>query len=533
MADIKPFLNKIKTAIYGKEVRGSIHDGIDAINKETEESTKITKETERRQGVVEQQFDDVLASWSDDTPSDNAETVSSRTNRETGKNYKTLGQRLDLENKKVTEQLSETTIHMNGQSATVLNRQPEFTVVIIDDDTRRELYDNFFPFLQRKNIPITAAAITSRIGNHNSHITLNEFNEMKNSGLVEFVNHTHDHVHLAELNTEQEIDYQIRKAEEWLRNHGVFTRHLVYPFGSFDERVRRIAAKYVDSGSRSGGDIFDPKHEILDSYRIRRISFEWEISDILEKIDEAKNKNGLLVINTHAHYETSVINKLEEIINYVESLGGVFKKFSEAYADFGNVLELREGERLLAGISATGYLGGLGKGYHLYRMGELGDDIYIDEPPTRYPQSQYSSTIITPGMSQRGGWPSPGTLTTSRHGNESYTFQELRPLNSMEVIRRYWDVEKNRWSEFESVAGFTIRRDVSTPEIPAKESRLINIESPIFEGGKSLIVNPDFNLPNGLTFDCRARNDVCSIRLINATDNTIKSVSGIWVIKIL
>ena len=107
MADIKPFLNKIKSAVFGKDVRGSLHDGLEAVNKETEDATALSKDTERRQVAVENQFDDVLSGWSDDRPVDNAETISSRTNRETGEKYETLGNRLDEENKKVSFKLSE------------------------------------------------------------------------------------------------------------------------------------------------------------------------------------------------------------------------------------------------------------------------------------------------------------------------------------------------------------------------------------------------------------------------------------------
>ena len=40
MANIKTHLDKIKNALFGQEVRGSIHDGIDAINKEVEGTTE-------------------------------------------------------------------------------------------------------------------------------------------------------------------------------------------------------------------------------------------------------------------------------------------------------------------------------------------------------------------------------------------------------------------------------------------------------------------------------------------------------------
>src|SRR5699024_5212667 len=112
MADIKPFLNKIKSAVFGKDVRGSLHDGLEAVNKETEDATALSKDTERRQVAVENQFDDVLSGWSDDRPIDNAETIASRTNRETGKNYRTLGDRLDAENKLLNKQLTDMSINV-------------------------------------------------------------------------------------------------------------------------------------------------------------------------------------------------------------------------------------------------------------------------------------------------------------------------------------------------------------------------------------------------------------------------------------
>ena len=36
MADIQNYLNNIKNALFGRDVRSSIHDGIDAINKEVQ-----------------------------------------------------------------------------------------------------------------------------------------------------------------------------------------------------------------------------------------------------------------------------------------------------------------------------------------------------------------------------------------------------------------------------------------------------------------------------------------------------------------
>src|SRR5690625_51679 len=108
MADIRHLLDKIRKAIYGKEVRGSLADGLEAVNNEVKDATEVAVNVEQRQDAVEQQFDDVLNEWTGDQPISNEETIAARTNRNTGENWTTIGQRMDEENKKVTEQLAET-----------------------------------------------------------------------------------------------------------------------------------------------------------------------------------------------------------------------------------------------------------------------------------------------------------------------------------------------------------------------------------------------------------------------------------------
>ncbi|MED4892496.1 hypothetical protein ABEU85_07630, partial [Heyndrickxia faecalis] len=105
MANISEYISKIKTAIYGKDVRGSLADGLDAVNKETEAATALAQETEQRQTSIEKQFDDQIANMTLDDPS-SAELVAARTNVNTGKSYDTIGRRLDAEHADVTAQLA-------------------------------------------------------------------------------------------------------------------------------------------------------------------------------------------------------------------------------------------------------------------------------------------------------------------------------------------------------------------------------------------------------------------------------------------
>lgn len=83
MANIKKHLDNIKGALFGKDVRSSIHDGIDAINKEVESTTN-------RQEHLEGTFDQLIIN----SGNSNAEIVDARVG-ENGKSYAKLGDRLD------------------------------------------------------------------------------------------------------------------------------------------------------------------------------------------------------------------------------------------------------------------------------------------------------------------------------------------------------------------------------------------------------------------------------------------------------
>lgn len=83
MAKIINYLNDIKNAMFGKDVRSSIHDGIAAINEEVESTTA-------RQKVLDSTFEQLTIN----AGSSNAEVVAARVD-ESGKSHDTLGKRLN------------------------------------------------------------------------------------------------------------------------------------------------------------------------------------------------------------------------------------------------------------------------------------------------------------------------------------------------------------------------------------------------------------------------------------------------------
>lgn len=86
MANIQKYLNDILKAIYGKHVRGSIHDAIDAINKEVESTTG-------KQDYLDNKFTQLIIN----AGNSNAEIVDARVDNTTNppRTYTTLGERLD------------------------------------------------------------------------------------------------------------------------------------------------------------------------------------------------------------------------------------------------------------------------------------------------------------------------------------------------------------------------------------------------------------------------------------------------------
>src|SRR5690625_1518791 len=62
MANIDKELNDIKNAVYGREVRGSIHDGIKKINEEVEDSTETSEQAKHQVENIQEQVDNLVVS---------------------------------------------------------------------------------------------------------------------------------------------------------------------------------------------------------------------------------------------------------------------------------------------------------------------------------------------------------------------------------------------------------------------------------------------------------------------------------------
>ena len=403
------------------------------------ESTKVLLESKKindKNTDVQKQIDKLIL----ESGTSDAEVVNARSN-------------FDTLNSRITQSLNNVNNALSSNNTTYTKERTKGTLVILDDDTMKPSYNLLYPFAKEHNIKITLAAISGKILEDNtSHIDLNEFKEMRDDPLVEFVNHTHTHPRLANL-TEDEIDYEIKTCEEFLSRNGVYTKHLVYPYGSVNDLVKQVAARYTNSASKSNGLNITPSSEVLDMYQLNRIVFEESESTFKSRIDDAARSGGCVLINSHSQYDTFDFNKLLRIVNMAKDAGLDIVHYTEAFQRFKNAVEIRkENGELVGGVSSGGITEGIFKQEHKFlQPSEV--SVTNNSLPSEYPNLLVTSFNITNKDKNEKGWPEAGRIFNYRSGPDDYTFQLLHVVNSKTVLKRFWDTSHTEWSEWGEIGG--------------------------------------------------------------------------------
>lgn len=456
MANINKELNQIKNAVYGREVRGSIHDGIEKINEETEKATELTADTKRRQESVEQQFDDLQNDYSNDSPSD-AEIVAARTNAETSENHSTIGRRMDAEYKKVTSQLAKTDHQTFNSNA--INRWDNAgpMITIHDDDGNRGFYTKVFEVAKEYNIPITSAIITNRAMGfpgderpyNNRYYHYTEVMDMKESGLVEFVSHTHNHPLNMNDESRELLHEEFVDSRNFMKKWGMNHRVVVIPGGHINDKVIEEARQVYEYMTTYGGlnKVVSPP---FSNYEIPRVNFDQDIDSVKSYIDEAYEKNAWIILRTHVDQAESYSNeKFREIIEYAQSLDFKFVTTEEGIRHHSNILEIKRNEV----ISADGEI-------HSDRLGKVVVDksssITGDTPITYFTPETVTHSIVRasqdgfPGVSNEIGLLETIRMSENEKRWSAQKYYPLRTEINTEYIR-YWDETTDNWTKWENI----------------------------------------------------------------------------------
>lgn len=198
--------------------------------------------------------------------------------------------------------------------------------------------------LRRHNVPATCAVIT---GDGLSEEKKNAYLDMQNNYGWEIASHSIDSTLLGTI-SESDCERYLEKSKKILVDAGFNVNGVVYPSGSANQNVRRLAKKYYQYGcnynDKVNVDLF------LDSFSISRIPLGAFYTDATHNtleyykscVDKAVESNGWCVFCLHPYkedFDETQQRYLEELIEYIESLNVEMVTLSKGYEVFGNIIE--------------------------------------------------------------------------------------------------------------------------------------------------------------------------------------------------
>src|SRR5699024_9096210 len=187
-------------------------------------------------------------------------------------------------------------------------------ITITDDDSDQGFYSILFELAKEYGIPMTSAIITNgamgfpggkpheKEPGAKMKYSFEQAMEMRESGLIEFISHTHDHKDLTKI-PNREIREDFEKSRNFMKKWGFNYRGLVYPFGNYNDRVLSVAKEFFDySPGALGSTVFNSMVVTppINNYTLPRQNInKASLEEIKGLIDETVEKNGWLILLGH------------------------------------------------------------------------------------------------------------------------------------------------------------------------------------------------------------------------------------------
>ena len=214
-------------------------------------------------------------------------------------------------------------VHPKDFKKDILQKKNERKILLTVDDGLTSFYENAWPILKEKNIPLILFVNTREVGAYN-YMNWDQIKELSNSNNVEIGNHSHSHEYLVDENAEtikKDILKSIKIFKEKLGQNSEF---FSYPFGEYSLEVKKIIKdfgfKYA-FGQHSG--VIDETKDL------------WELPrfPINEKYGEIQRFNTLMKtlpfkyksITPEDRYLLQTKNPPKVIINFKENIRNLNK----------------------------------------------------------------------------------------------------------------------------------------------------------------------------------------------------------------
>jgi|GEM_PF-6811588 len=400
---------------------------------------------------VQEQFDKVVA----EAGSNNPEVVNARGGEVN------LNVRLD----KVTTQLADTASTLNAtQQGENVNLQGGIRlgirtkspiITFTSDDGRLEDYTKMKPLFQAKGIPLTMGIIADGAYGNGVRMSIAQIKELLGLGW-EVASHTVTHPTLSGL-TDQQIENELKNSKMSLEStFGIPIKHVIYPYGAHDIRVRNTARKYYRSGTST-----NPGHnaEVHKTYALNRVALGsffdiattgYPATNTLEyykrRVDEAIANNAWLIFMMHTwspDHDATQQQHISDLIDYIKSKIVPIMNVEDALNRVGNLMDIGDhGSEEYFSVGSTGKTE-----TNLSYRKRASTGLNASSLLSSFEKNMVTATPFT--VADNAGFPeNAGILETYNLSGADYAFQIFNHYDSDKVYRRRWVVANNNWSSW-------------------------------------------------------------------------------------
>ena len=330
----------------------------------------------------------------------------------------------------------------------VRNKTIQSAAVFIDDDGRREVLTKLKPIFEEEGVPLTLAIISGSVGKPD-FINKTELLEFQEKGW-EIASHTVKHPNLQSIGNTQKRN-ELLDSKKQLEQMGFDVNNIVYPFGA-DDLVTRNAAR--EAGYKGGTKTTKGINTIpVSRYSLNRVALgayyatgENTLEYYKSQVDEALEKDGLVIFMTHAWTETHDTEQngfVRDVIQYCKNLGMPIMTLNDAIKQFENIVDSGDVNKYTR-VSTDGT-------FTSTNVPSLLSSEVVDfnKPANEYELNKITTQQVKADTANDFPNKEVGTLTTSVIGAYDWAYQLYNPVFSNTVYKRVW--RNSGWTDFQKI----------------------------------------------------------------------------------